>query len=389
MKKEVIAHGKIVEEAVLSGAQTLGVSRETVSYEVLAEPKKGLFGIGAAPAEVRVTYEETPADIALAFVKTLIADMELDAEVSVSMEKEGEGVVTVKGENAGVLIGHHGDTLDALQYLENLAANHGEERKRGYVKFTLDIENYRAKREETLKQLADRMAAKVLKYRKSITLEPMNPYERRIIHSRIQDIEGVSTTSVGYDDNRKIVIFLTDSDPTAKGAENGEGEKPRQGRGKSGRGERGERGERKSGSQKSGKGGKAPRSEEKSEKADKADKQEPVSAKPEKADTAEKSVRPEKAEKSEKAEKAEAVKTESSSKPYYMRPKNAPSYQKPVKKASVESYYFDLENSKSGLRREKEETTEIAKACGIYDDPLPEESTSAAESAEKTEKNED
>jgi spoIIIJ-associated protein len=121
-------------------------------------------------------------------------------------------VITVDGEGAGLLIGHHGETLDSLQYLANLAANKkikGE--KRDYVKITLDVEGYRAKREEALRTLARRMAAKVVKGKKSVMLEPMNPYERRIIHSEVQNIEGVSTNSIGSENNRRVVMFLDDS----------------------------------------------------------------------------------------------------------------------------------------------------------------------------------
>ena len=104
-----------------------------------------------------------------------------------------------------MLIGHHGETLDALQYLANLSANKGDDDK-SYAKITVDIENYRAKREETLRTLARRLASRVRKSGRNITLEPMNPYERRIVHSEVQSIEGVSTYSIGSDDNRKIVI---------------------------------------------------------------------------------------------------------------------------------------------------------------------------------------
>ena len=109
----------------------------------------------------------------------------------------------------GILIGHHGDTLDALQYLVNLAANrrvNGE--KPDFIRVNLDVEGYRSKREETLRTLARRSAEKVLKYKKSVMLEPMSPYERRIIHSEIQSMPGVSTNSIGSENNRKIVVYL-------------------------------------------------------------------------------------------------------------------------------------------------------------------------------------
>ena len=123
--------------------------------------------------------------------------------------EDGEKKIIVEGGNAAILIGHHGETLDALQYLANLAANKRIDGVKGeYVKISVDVEGYRAKREETLRALARRMADKVLKYKKSVMLEPMNPYERRIIHSEIQNIEGVSTNSIGSDGNRKVVVYL-------------------------------------------------------------------------------------------------------------------------------------------------------------------------------------
>ena len=138
------------------------------------------------------------------------------------IEMEGGGnnddvLITVDGKNAGVLIGHHGETMDALQYLANLAANkkvNGE--KREYAKITLDIEGYRAKREAALRSMARKKASAVLKYKKSVMLEPMNPYERRIVHSEVQKIEGVSTNSIGSENNRRVVLFLDDSKTPAE-----------------------------------------------------------------------------------------------------------------------------------------------------------------------------
>ena len=153
-------------------------------------------------------------DMSYEFVKTVIADIGLNASAELYACEDGTRRITIVGEDASTLIGHHGDTLDALQYLANLASarkNINGERDKSRV--TLDIEGYRAKREETLRALARRMAQKALRNRRSVMLEPMTPYERRIIHSEIQGIEGVSTNSVGSDSNRKIVIFLTDKKP--------------------------------------------------------------------------------------------------------------------------------------------------------------------------------
>lgn len=216
MKREIIATGKTVEEAIQNGIKQYGLDEDNVIKEVLERPKKGILGIGVVPAKVKIIYSETPAEIALNFVKTIVKEMDLNVEIEMDdKETDGGRVIRIKGEQAGALIGHHGDTLDAFQYLVNLAANKKEEGlSRNYTKIYLDIENYRDKREETLKALARRMAAKVLKNRRSITLEPMNPYERRIIHSEIQEIEGVTTISVGVDNNRRVVISLEEKGET-------------------------------------------------------------------------------------------------------------------------------------------------------------------------------
>ena len=218
MKKEVIVSAKTVEEAVAKAVEELGApSAQEIEYTVLEEPKKGLFGIGAVPAKISASYTVGGEYLALEFLKKLVADMALDLTVTLTDGDNDDKLINIDGENAGVLIGHHGDTLDSLQYLANLAANKKQEGvKREYVKITVDVEGYRAKREMTLRTLARRMADKVLKYKKSVMLEPMNPYERRIIHSEIQHIEGVSTNSIGSENNRKIVIYLEEK-PGKKG----------------------------------------------------------------------------------------------------------------------------------------------------------------------------
>jgi spoIIIJ-associated protein len=207
MKQEIIESGKTVDEAVARAAEKLGVSAEKVSYEILTEAKKGFFGIGEVLAKVKVTYSPSPIDNAKDFLETLISNMGIDASV-VETEDEDGPKLELEGENAGVLIGHHGETLAQLQYLVNLSANRGDEDGENYAKISLDIDGYRAKRNDTLRQLARRMASRVLKYRRSVTLEPMSPYERRVIHSEVQKIEGVATNSIGTDSNRRVVIFL-------------------------------------------------------------------------------------------------------------------------------------------------------------------------------------
>jgi spoIIIJ-associated protein len=207
MKKDIIVTAKTIEDAALEGASKLGVAREDVEIDVLEEPKKGFFGMGAAPAKVKVTYILKPLEAARNFIETLMADLEIQAEIQIHDDGNGESLITIEGEGASVLIGHHGDTLEAFQYLVNLAANKKDDEDRQYTRITVNIENYREKREETLRKLASKMAAKVKKSGRNIALEPMNAYERRIIHAEIQKIEGVSTNSVGSEGNRRVIIF--------------------------------------------------------------------------------------------------------------------------------------------------------------------------------------
>ncbi len=220
MKKELIVTAKSVEEARKKAATEMNVAEEDLIVTVLEEGKKGFLGIGAVDAKISVSYTVKGEDCAMEFISKIIEDMGLQGLViSKKAGSNNDVLITVDGENAGLLIGHHGETLDSLQYLANLAANkkvNGE--KREYVKITLDIEGYRAKRESALRALARRMAAKVVKYKKSVMLEPMNPYERRIIHSEVQGIEGVSTNSIGSENNRRVVMYLDDGKNAAASA---------------------------------------------------------------------------------------------------------------------------------------------------------------------------
>jgi spoIIIJ-associated protein len=222
MRQEKIATGKTVDAAKANGAAALGVEPERVECEVIENPKKGFLGFGETLAKVRVIYTPQPEDNALVFLKKLFENLGLDAHIDISKDHApsaafgGDRLIKITGTDTGMLIGHHGDTLDSLQCLVNLAANKREDDGEGtgegavYSRIIIDIEDYRVKREDTLRRLARNIAARVLKYKKSITLEPMNPYERRIIHSEIQNVAGVSTTSVGVDNNRKVVVFADD-----------------------------------------------------------------------------------------------------------------------------------------------------------------------------------
>ncbi len=207
MIKETTVSAKTVELALEKGAEELGYSVEKVQYEILEEAKKGILGIGSSNAKIRVYHVDTPDEIAYNFIVTLLGNMGVEAEVTVREENEEGVVIDISGENLGLLIGKHGDMLDSVQYLATLAANKDRD-KDDFYRVSVDVEGYREKRAEALRSLARRMAEKVLRSRRNYSLEPMNAYERRIIHSEVQNIEGVTTYSVGQDAERKIVISL-------------------------------------------------------------------------------------------------------------------------------------------------------------------------------------
>lgn len=205
MIKETKVSAKTVDLAVEKGAAELDRPVEKVLYEVLEQPKKGILGIGSCDALVRVYYEETPADIAYGFISSMLENMDVKADIALCNEDEESVTVMINGDDLGLLIGKHGDVLDAIQHLTTLAANKGR-KKNDFYRVSVDVEGYREKRAESLRMLARRMAEKVLRSHRSFSLEPMNPYERRIIHSEVQEIEGVTTYSVGQDADRRIVI---------------------------------------------------------------------------------------------------------------------------------------------------------------------------------------
>ncbi|MCD7944651.1 MAG: protein jag [Clostridia bacterium] len=229
MKKEFTVTGKTISEAIATAKAEAeaGIDPSGMQFEIIEQPKKGILGIGSSPAVVKVTYEVPDPDAALDFVKTVVSAMGLDAAVTKTVGEDGSTMISVEGEGTSYLIGHHGETLDSLQYLASLAANRriskenaadneggdanddGDEKSgRKYTRVTVDIAGYRAKREETLRSLARRTAARVKKSGRSVTLDPMSSYERRIVHSEIQGIDGVTTHSVGTDTERRIVVAL-------------------------------------------------------------------------------------------------------------------------------------------------------------------------------------
>ena len=202
--KIVEKSGKTIDEAVNEALKELNVSKEDVEIEVVNEGKRGILGLGSEDAVVRVKLEETPLSRAQEYMEDILDKLGIEAEIKGSFEDETVNIEVVgESDSVGRIIGRRGATLDALQYLTSLVVNKYEV---DYIRVTLDTENYRVKREETLKKLAKRMASIVMKTRKSITLEPMNPNERRIIHSALQEYRNVTTYSTGQEPNRCIVI---------------------------------------------------------------------------------------------------------------------------------------------------------------------------------------
>ncbi len=198
--------GKTIDEAVNEALKELDTTRENVEIEVINEGKRGILGLGAEDAVVRVKMEINPLQKAEKYLRDVMKSFGIDVELKGSYEDESVRIEIVgDSEEVGKVIGRRGDTLDALQYLTSLVVNKGEE---NYIRVTIDTENYRGKREETLIKLAKRTAGIVARTRKSITLEPMNPNERRIIHSALQEYRNVTTYSTGKDPHRCIVITI-------------------------------------------------------------------------------------------------------------------------------------------------------------------------------------
>jgi len=259
MRKSVEFTGKNEEAAIAAALGQLGLSREEVSVEVLELAKAGFLGIGGTPAKVRVTYEapdepqeapvpeeepqaeaeaapaekivyeapsapEGPAggeDHAAAadavpapegdekaekirsFLTGLLEKMEVEAQAEIRVDAEGNYQVELVGKGLGQVIGRRGETLDAIQQLTGYAVNHGEGHR---VRVRVDAEGYRSKREDALVRMANRMADKALRYRRSFTLEPMNAYERHVIHTALQDRADITTYSIGTEPNRRTVV---------------------------------------------------------------------------------------------------------------------------------------------------------------------------------------
>ena len=256
MQKSIEFRAKTVEDALAKAQSELSAVWDEAAVEIVERGKKGVFGIGAVDAVVRVTYgqpedteqpapkaeapkaapkpaapkpapkaetakpapkpetpktpapaarklEGTQAEQTETFLKGLLAHMGVQAEMTIAPREGGGLDVQLAGEHIGAVIGRRGETLDAIQHLTNYVVNRGSDR---HAHINVDAENYRAKREDSLVRLAEKMAAKAVKYKRSMALEPMNSYERHVIHTALQDYEGVTTSSTGTEPNRRVVV---------------------------------------------------------------------------------------------------------------------------------------------------------------------------------------
>ena len=245
MQKEIMKEAATVEEAKALIAAELGVAEEQIAFEVVQEPSKKVLGLfGGSGAVVKGTVASgAAAEAAKAYLEKVLAGMGV-TEFTCDVKEENNGcVITLDGENLGFIIGRRGDTLDALQYLTSLVANRVGN---AYYRVTLDIGNYREKREQALISLAKRLGGQTARTGRRNSLEPMNPYERRIIHTTVQEMEGVVSWSVGSEPNRHVIIGPSDDNPNKDRANEGRGRGRgrggnRGGRGGEGRGQRRER----------------------------------------------------------------------------------------------------------------------------------------------------
>ena len=204
--KSVIKVSKTVDEAIEQALIELDADKNDVKIEIIEEPSKGFFGlIGVKDAKVRVSLTFDPIEIADNFISTVLSNMDIKSVNVITKENKNLfiDITDINSTDMGIVIGKRGNTLDAIQYLLSLAINKGKE---DYIRVTLDTKGYRAKREETLVRLAQRMAEKTKYSKRPVKLEPMNPYERRIIHSSLQNTEGIVTYSEGNEPYRRVVI---------------------------------------------------------------------------------------------------------------------------------------------------------------------------------------
>lgn len=233
MKETIVA--KTVAEAKAKAAELFRVAEEKISFTVLEEPKKTLFGGLKGEAKIEAEYEKSKTEIAVDYVTDVMVAMGFNKpEITVS-EIDGGVCLNLSGEGVDGIIGRRGETIDALQYLASLACN---KQDKEYYRIALDCDDFRARRKVQLEELARKMAAKAKRTGRTVALEPMNPYERRIIHAAVAEVEGCTSRSVGEDPYRKVLISSTEKRPYTKGEK---GDRPD----RRGNGRRGGSGERK------------------------------------------------------------------------------------------------------------------------------------------------
>jgi spoIIIJ-associated protein len=207
--KSIDVIGKTVDEALNKALEQLDVTKDKVEVDIIDEGYKGLFNfIGGKPAKIKVTLKADYTDDIKNFLNKVLKCMNVNAEIAINAEMDSI-YIEISGEKMGSVIGYRGETLDSLQYLVSLVVNKDHEQP--YRRVVLDAENYRKKREETLKRVAEKTAYKVKKSRRAFKLEPMNPYERRIIHSALQNYADIKTFSEGEDPFRRIVVDIREN----------------------------------------------------------------------------------------------------------------------------------------------------------------------------------
>lgn len=199
--------GKNIDDALTNACVDLGTTTDKLEYEVISKGSNGILGIGSKPAVIKARKNQSIEDIAREFLGKVFEAMELTVKINMDINEE-DGVVNIDlvGDDMGILIGKRGQTLDSLQYLVSLVINKESEK---YLRVKLDTENYRERRKATLENLAKNIAFKVKRIKKPVSLEPMNPYERRIIHATVSTVEGATSSSIGEEPNRRVVISST------------------------------------------------------------------------------------------------------------------------------------------------------------------------------------
>lgn len=197
---------KTVDEAITVASMELGVASDELEYEIIERGSTGFLGIGSKPAVIKAKKKDSFIDDIHEYLKNLFRAMDIEANIKIDYNQENSTMdIDVEGPDMGILIGKRGQTLDALQYLISLFVNKKSE---SYIRVKLDTENYRSRRKDTLENLAKNIAFKVKRTKRSVSLEPMNPYERRIIHSALQNDRYVTTHSEGEEPFRRVIVTL-------------------------------------------------------------------------------------------------------------------------------------------------------------------------------------